>query len=168
MSIFENDPRNSFYDDEEKDDFISEVVESRTIEKQNIQDLIDIIGIEEMSKLLLNRDYSIALNLVNLSDGELEGEQELWEDELNSLEDEDIFNFIKNNKNDKVEICFYVLLGEVADRTLAIDLSNCLTGVLSYDEIEEVTELNLGVSDDEDEFVREKVAAIVEYLRDNM
>ena len=168
MSIFENDPRNSFYDDEEKDDFISEVVESRTIEKQNIQDLIDIIGIEEMSKLLLNRNYSIALNLVNLSDGELEGEQELWEDELNSLEDEDIFNFIKNNKNDKVEICFYVLLGEVADRTLAIDLSNCLTGVLSYDEIEEVTELNLGVSDDEDEFVREKVAAIVEYLRDNM
>ena len=168
MSIFENDPRNSFYDDEEKDDFISEVIESRTIEKQNIQDLIDIIGIEEMSKLLLNRNYSIALNLVNLSDGELEGEQELWEDELNSLEDEDIFNFIKNNKNDKVEICFYVLLGEVADRTLAIDLSNCLTGVLSYDEIEEVTELNLGVSDDEDEFVREKVAAIVEYLRDNM
>ena len=168
MSIFENDPRNSFYDDEEKDDFISEVVESRTIEKQNIQDLIDIIGIEEMSKLLLNRDYSIALNLVNLSDGELEGEQELWEDELNSLEDEDIFNFIKNNKNDKVEICFYALLGEVADRTLAIDLSNCLTDVLSYDEIEEVTELNLGVSDDEDEFVREKVAAIVEYLRDNM
>ena len=168
MSIFENDPRNSFYDDEEKDDFISEVVESRTIEKQNIQDLIDIIGIEEMSKLLLNRNYSIALNLVNLSDGELEGEQELWEDELNSLEDEDIFNFIKNNKNDKVEICFYVLLGEVADRTLAIDLSNCLTDVLSYDEIEEVTELNLGVSDDEDEFVREKVAAIVEYLRDNM
>lgn len=168
MSIFENDPRNSFYDDEEKDDFISEVVESRTIEKQNIQDLIDIIGIEEMSKLLLNRNYSIALNLVNLSDGELEGEQELWEDELNSLEDEDIFNFIKNNKNDKVEICFYALLGEVADRTLAIDLSNCLTGVLSYDEIEEVTELNLGVSDDEDEFVREKVAAIVEYLRDNM
>ena len=168
MSIFENDPRNSFYDDEEKDDFISEVVESRTIEKQNIQDLIDIIGIEEMSKLLLNRNYSIALNLVNLSDGELEGEQELWEDELNSLEDEDIFNFIKNNKNDKVEICFYFLLGEVADRTLAIDLSNCLTDVLSYDEIEEVTELNLGVSDDEDEFVREKVAAIVEYLRDNM
>ena len=168
MSIFENDPRNSFYDDEEKDDFISEVVESRTIEKQNIQDLIDIIGIEEMSKLLLNRDYSIALNLFSLSDGELEGEQELWEDELNSLEDEDIFNFIKNNKNDKVEICFYVLLGEVADRTLAIDLSNCLTGVLGYDEIEEVTELNLGVSDDEDEFVREKVAAIVEYLRDNM
>ena len=168
MSIFENDPRNSFYDDEEKDDFISEVVESRTIEKQNIQDLIDNIGIEEVSKLLLNRNYSIALNLVNLSDGELEGEQELWEDELNSLEDEDIFNFIKNNKNDKVEICFYVLLGEVADRTLAIDLSNCLTGVLSYDEIEEVTELNLGVSDDEDEFVREKVAAIVEYLRDNM
>ena len=168
MSIFENDPRNSFYDDEEKDDFISEVVESRTIEKQNIQDLIDIIGIEEMSKLLLNRDYAIALNLFSLSDGELEGEQELWEDELNSLEDEDIFNFIKNNKNDKVEICFYVLLGEVADRTLAIDLSNCLTGVLSYDEIEEVTELNLGVSDDEDEFVREKVAAIVEYLRDNM
>lgn len=168
MSIFENDPRNSFYDDEEKDDFISEVVESRTIEKQNIQDLIDIIGIEEMSKLLLNRNYSIALNLVNLSDGELEGEQELWEDELNSLEDEDIFNFIKNNKNDKVEICFYALLGEVADRTLAIDLSNCLTDVLSYDEIEEVTELNLGVSDDEDEFVREKVAAIVEYLRDNM
>ena len=168
MSIFENDPRNSFYDDEEKDDFISEVVESRTIEKQNIQDLIDIIGIEEMSKLLLNRDYSIALNLFSLSDGELEGEQELWEDELNSLEDEDIFNFIKNNKNDKVEICFYALLGEVADRTLAIDLSNCLTDVLSYDEIEEVTELNLGVSDDEDEFVREKVAAIVEYLRDNM
>ncbi len=168
MSIFENDPRNSFYDDEEKDDFISEVIESRTIEKQNIQDLIDIIGIEEMSKLLLNRDYSIALNLFSLSDGELEGEQELWEDELNSLEDEDIFNFIKNNKNDKVEICFYALLGEVADRTLAIDLSNCLTGVLSYDEIEEVTELNLGVSDDEDEFVREKVAAIVEYLRDNM
>ena len=168
MSIFENDPRNSFYDDEEKDDFISEVVESRTIEKQNIQDLIDIIGIEEMSKLLLNRNYSIALNLVNLSDGELEGEQELWEDELNSLEDEDIFNFIKNNKNDKVEICFYALLGEVADRTLAIDLSNCLTDVLSYDEIEEVTELNLGVSDDEDEFVREKVAAIVEYFRDNM
>lgn len=168
MSIFENDPRNSFYDDEEKDDFISEVVESRTIEKQNIQDLIDNIGIEEVSKLLLNRNYSIALNLVNLSDGELEGEQELWEDELNSLEDEDIFNFIKNNKNDKVEICFYALLGEVADRTLAIDLSNCLTGVLSYDEIEEVTELNLGVSDDEDEFVREKVAAIVEYLRDNM
>lgn len=168
MSIFENDPRNSFYDDEEKDDFISEVVESRTIEKQNIQDLIDNIGIEEVSKLLLNRNYSIALNLVNLSDGELEGEQELWEDELNSLEDEDIFNFIKNNKNDKVEICFYVLLGEVADRTLAIDLSNCLTDVLSYDEIEEVTELNLGVSDDEDEFVREKVAAIVEYLRDNM
>lgn len=41
-----------------------------------------------MSKLLLNRNYSIALNLVNLSDGELEGEQELWEDELNSLEDE--------------------------------------------------------------------------------
>ena len=168
MSIFENDPRNSFYDDEEKDDFISEVVESRTIEKQNIQDLIDIIGIEEMSKLLLNRDYSIVLNLFSLSDGELEGEQELWEDELNSLEDEDIFNFIKNNKNDKVEICFYALLGEVADRTLAIDLSNCLTDVLSYDEIEEVTELNLGVSDDEDEFVREKVAAIVEYLRDNM
>ena len=168
MSIFENDPRNSFYDDEEKDDFISEVVESRTIEKQNIQDLIDNIGIEEVSKLLLNRNYSIALNLVNLSDGELEGEQELWEDELNSLEDEDIFNFIKNNKNDKVEICFYALLGEVADRTLAIDLSNCLTDVLSYDEIEEVTELNLGVSDDEDEFVREKVAAIVEYLRDNM
>ena len=168
MSIFENDRRNSFYDDEEKEDFIPEVVESRTIEKQNIQDLIDNIGIEEVSKLLLNRNYSIALNLVNLSDGELEGEQELWEDELNSLEDEDIFNFIKNNKNDKVEICFYALLGEVADRTLAIDLSNCLTGVLSYDEIEEVTELNLGVSDDEDEFVREKVAAIVEYLRDNM
>ena len=168
MSIFENDPRNSFYDDEEMEDFIPEVIESRTIEKQNIQDLIDNIGIEEVSKLLLNRNYSIALNLVNLSDGELEGEQELWEDELNSLEDEDIFNFIKNNKNDKVEICFYVLLGEVADRTLAIDLSNCLTDVLSYDEIEEVTELNLGVSDDEDEFVREKVAAIVEYLRDNM
>ena len=168
MSIFETDPRNSFYDDEEMEDFIPEVIESRTIEKQNIQDLIDNIGIEEVSKLLLNRNYSIALNLVNLSDGELEGEQELWEDELNSLEDEDIFNFIKNNKNDKVEICFYVLLGEVADRTLAIDLSNCLTDVLSYDEIEEVTELNLGVSDDEDEFVREKVAAIVEYLRDNM
>ena len=168
MSIFENDPRNSFYDDEEMEDFIPEVIESRTIEKQNIQDLIDNIGIEEVSKLLLNRNYSIALNLVNLSDGELEGEQELWEDELNSLEDEDIFNFIKNNKNDKVEICFYSLLGEVADRTLAIDLSNCLTDVLSYDEIEEVTELNLGVSDDEDEFVREKVAAIVEYLRDNM
>ena len=168
MSIFENDPRNSFYDDEEMEDFIPEVIESRTIEKQNIQDLIDNIGIEEVSKLLLNRNYSIALNLVNLSDGELVGEQELWEDELNSLEDEDIFNFIKNNKNDKVEICFYALLGEVADRTLAIDLSNCLTDVLSYDEIEEVTELNLGVSDDEDEFVREKVAAIVEYLRDNM
>ena len=168
MSIFENDPRNSFYDDEEMEDFIPEVIESRTIEKQNIQDLIDNIGIEEVSKLLLNRNYSIALNLVSLSDGELEGEQELWEDELNSLEDEDIFNFIKNNKNDKVEICFYALLGEVADRTLAIDLSNCLTDVLSYDEIEEVTELNLGVSDDEDEFVREKVAAIVEYLRDNM